>query len=168
VTKRFASICCAGGAQRLRRFPGTSRSYRLAATQPDSASPPFYRDLARHRESFCSALQQAETEPRRYRQTSIARGRAEDFAHATNSRNHSLDERRNLFGNHRARSARFDEGRRNDFSPRTTQLEAKVMLILVRRLAQAPLQLSSVMTNEVQTIDAEELKSRLGELRRFL
>src|SRR5438132_11362512 len=52
----------------LRRFPRASRSFCLAATEPDSSRLADHCDLARDRELVCAAVQEAYVEPRGDRQ----------------------------------------------------------------------------------------------------
>ena len=81
-----------------------------------------------------------------------------------------------LFGNDRPRSPRPDEGRRNHLPSRAAANEAEVTVANVAFAALLPtgvapiarVEIASVMATEVQEISAEELKGRVGELRRFL
>ncbi|PYI77031.1 MAG: hypothetical protein DMF01_02375 [Verrucomicrobia bacterium] len=52
----------------VRRFPRASRSFRLAATEPDSSRLADHCDLARDRELVCAAVQKTYAEPRGDRQ----------------------------------------------------------------------------------------------------
>src|SRR5712664_1812757 len=83
---------------------------------PSSVAPA--RGLARDRELVRAALQKIKDWPRRHRQAASTTGRAAGVAFKANARSESAQDRSGLFGNDRARPARSDEGRRNDFPSR--------------------------------------------------
>src|SRR5713101_5418395 len=83
---------------------------------PSSVAPA--RGLARDRELVRAALQKIKDWPRRHRQSASATGRAAGVAFKANARSEFAQDRSGLFGNERARPARSDEGRRNNFPGR--------------------------------------------------
>lgn len=117
MTTRGGALSCRSGSD-LRRFPCAARRHCLAAAQPRPPRLTLRRGLARDHESVRSALQTNEPGPDGNRQSASTSERAENFAGAPNSRSQSTQDRRDLSGNDRARSPRFDERRRNYFPPR--------------------------------------------------